>query len=166
MADTDKNTDTASGPASGTASGSASDTPESPDLADLAKRYLDLWQDHWSSLLLDPRTAESMTRFYSMVGEHMAAIMTRIADRDAGVPFAQGGGAAAEGEHEPSDDRTDDGTAGAAAAAAASAGGAQRLDEFARRLAAIEERLARLEAQRGDDGPDGGTRQTSDREAG
>jgi uncharacterized membrane protein YccC len=117
---------------------------DSEELEQLSRRYLDLWQDQWSAMVSDPKTAEAMTRFYELIGQQIKAFA-------AFVP-----GLAMPGEEiaKPEKSREDHGraasddpaTPGSTAAAAASDGSAQRVDEFARRLAAIEARLARLDA--------------------
>jgi hypothetical protein len=96
--------------------------PEPPDLANLAKRYVDLWQDQLSAMAADPELAESMARL-------LAALVPPTWLR---WPGATRDEAAAP--------------AGAAAAGAAPLDGDGGLAELARRLAAVEERLAALEA--------------------
>src|SRR5689334_8062037 len=96
--------------------------PEPPDLADLAKRYLDLWQDQLIAMAADPELAEGMARL-------LGALVPRAS------PLR--GGAFGHETTAP---------AGAAAARAAPSHGDERLAELARRLAAIEERLAAVEA--------------------
>ncbi|HXZ01743.1 MAG TPA: hypothetical protein VEI03_17240 [Stellaceae bacterium] len=94
---------------------------EPPDLASLAKRYLDLWQEQLIAMAADPDLAENLARL-------LAGLAPANWPPPFGVPVY-------------------DGTPFGAAAAAASFG--QRrdaLDEFARRLAAVEGRLAALEA--------------------
>jgi hypothetical protein len=101
---------------------------DAPEIDDLARRYLDLWQDHWAALAADPRLAEAMARLMAMGAP---ALMT------AASAFMTG--AAAGGAGEPAAPR-------APAAAAAPAGGPDGVDGLARRLALVEERLARLES--------------------
>jgi hypothetical protein len=95
-----------------------------PDLASLAKRYVDLWQDQLIAMAADPDLAGVFAR---VVGE-----LTPLA-RPPGS--ADGGGTSRP--------------AGAAAAAAASRDRSDDLDQLARRVAALEERLAALEAGAG-----------------
>jgi hypothetical protein len=115
---------------------------EPPDIDELARRYLDLWQDQWSAMMTDPNTAEAMTRFFELMREQMPGAASPFG------AFAPGAkkeredddpGASAAGQRP--------GPAGAAPPGAAPDGGAERVDELNRRLAAVEERLARLEAQ-------------------
>jgi hypothetical protein len=94
--------------------------PEKPDLAALAKRFLDLWQEQLTALAGDPELAEGMSRF-------MAALPP-------GFPFWFG-----------PDERGRRKT-GAASAGAASDERGRRVVELAARLDAVEARLARLES--------------------
>ncbi|MGH6990916.1 MAG: hypothetical protein ACREFD_12460 [Stellaceae bacterium] len=98
--------------------------PEPPDLAALAKRFLDLWQEEMTQLAADPELAHSISRFLKALPP--------------GLPFWPGFGERAEGGAGGADR--------AAAAAASSHERGQHLDEFASRLDAVEKRLARLEA--------------------
>jgi hypothetical protein len=95
---------------------------EPPDLAELAKRYVDLWQDHLMALAGDPALADSIARLF------MAAAPWSAPPGNGGERFT----AAAPG---------------AAAVAAATLERDRRMAELARRLAALEERLAALEAR-------------------
>ncbi|MGH7091551.1 MAG: hypothetical protein ACREFQ_21890 [Stellaceae bacterium] len=91
-----------------------------PDYAELAKRYVDLWQDHLMAIAGDPALAESMARLFL------------------------GGAAPAMGE------TGDGAFASAARAAAAAAASPQRergLAELARRLADLEARIGALETR-------------------
>lgn len=99
---------------------------EPPDLASLAKRYLDLWQEQLIAMAADPELADSMARLLAGLVPPGYRQWPAGAGLDAGAP-------------------------GAAAAAAASRERGDRLDDLARRLAAVEGRLAALEAgvQRG-----------------
>ena len=92
-----------------------------PDLASLAKRYVDLWQDQLIAMAADPDLAGAFAR---VVGEL--------------TPLAWPPGSA-DGRDVPAPAR-------AAAAAAASRHRSDDLDKLARRVAALEERLAALEA--------------------
>jgi hypothetical protein len=90
---------------------------DSPDLASLAKRYVDLWQDQLIALAAHPELAEGLAR--------MLAVFS------SGWPSGR--------EHDPAPPR-------AAPASATPDGGDIDLRELASRIAALEERLARLEA--------------------
>src|SRR5579883_465300 len=100
---------------------------DAPDLASLAKRYLDLWQEQLIATAADPDLAEAIARL-------LVAMMapSRVVWPDM-----------------PSHDRSAPATGAPAGTAAAATPPRQRgdgLDEFARRLAAVEERLAALES--------------------
>jgi hypothetical protein len=138
---------------------------DNPDIDELAERYLDLWQDQLSALAGDPEFAEMMTR---LMGSSAAAMPGTAAW--AAWPAALAGlvpGAAGERAGDGKDEEQAAGTAGAgtgpsgtkAAAAAPGAGGAD-LVELARRLAALEERVATLESGlgRGRGDAEGGSR--------
>jgi hypothetical protein len=106
--------------------------PEPPDLANLAKRYVDLWQDQLSAMAADPELAESMARLFAALVPPAWARWPGAARNEAAAP------------------------AGAAATGTPSHDGDGGVAEFARRLAAVEERLAALES--GAHGNGAGTR--------
>jgi hypothetical protein len=102
-----------------------------PPWEELARRYLDLWQEHYAELLSDPRWAEDAARLVEAAGTLFPAFMM--------APF-MGAGMRPGG---------DGGTAsGTAAAGAASGAGGVELARLARRVAELERRLAELEAQK------------------
>jgi hypothetical protein len=140
---------------------------DNPDIDELAERYLDLWQDQLSALADDPDFAETMTR---LMGSSAAAMPGAAAW--AAWPAALAGlvpGAAGERAGDGKDEEQAAGKAGSGpgaapagaqtAAAAPGAGGAD-LVELARRLAALEDRVAALESrpERGRGGAQGGSR--------
>jgi hypothetical protein len=98
--------------------------PEPPDLAALAKRFIDLWQEQMTALAADPELADGINRFLRAMpasmpfwpGVHERAGKDEAADRTstAGAPSHERGG---------------------------------RVDQLAARLRLVEERLARLEAE-------------------
>jgi hypothetical protein len=98
---------------------------EQPDLAALAKRFIDLWQEQMTALAGDPELAHSINRFLKAM--------------PAGMPIWPGFGE--RGDADAAD------AARAATAAAAFDERGRRLDELASRLGLVEERLARLEAK-------------------
>jgi hypothetical protein len=100
---------------------------EPPNLEALARRYLDLWQDQATALAGDAELARQVGQWLSMMQAGM-------------VNGFQASGAPGTGKSAPST------APGPAPAAAASGGGQPRLDELARRLAALERRIDRLEA--------------------
>src|SRR5215469_10123871 len=112
-----------------------------PDIEALARRYLDLWQDQATALAGDAELARQLGRWFSVMQSGMANAVQAAASSTPATGAPTGKPAA-----------------GAAAPAAASGGGELRLDELARRLAAVEERLARLEAGAGGPGKPAGRR--------
>jgi uncharacterized protein YhaN len=131
---------------------------ERADLDELARRYLDLWQDQMTALAGDREFAETMQQLMTTMG--LAA--TAAPEFWRAWPATMAGLQAAEQTQGTSDDQSREagpgaparsapgsaaGTAtGTAAPAAASDGGESGLDQLARRLAALEERIAALEA--------------------
>ena len=94
-----------------------------PDIEALARRYLDLWQDQASALAGDAELARQLGRWLTLMQSGMAhAFQTAAATTSA---------------------------PGTATPATASGGGQLGLDELARRLARLEERITRLEAGAG-----------------
>lgn len=152
--------------------GKGTGTNEAADLADLARRFQDLWQEQMAATAADPE-------FMEMVGKWMgaftaggmgpagakppampptgpaglpgpmdpAAWMAALQAAMAGVAAAGKGG---------TDERSERGAvppqAGAKAAAAASGAGDAAGDRLERRIAALEQRLERLEAAIGKPG--------------
>jgi len=113
--------------------------PADPDLAQLAKRYVELWQDYLTAAAADPETIEALARLVSGMGAAGALW--------AGGPAAWAAGAtAARRAAAPPDDGDRAAPPRAAAAAAASGERDDRLADLARRLALVEERLAALDA--------------------
>jgi hypothetical protein len=110
--------------------------PKPPDLETLARRYLDLWQDHLSGLAGDPGVAEVMARTLELMNAGSAAFATLAAQ-------------AAAGARDTAETPTGDGAGGRArtkAAAPAPRAPDPALAELARRVAVLERRLADLEA--------------------
>jgi hypothetical protein len=133
---------------------------DTPDLDELAERYLDLWQDQMSALASDPEFAEVMNRLLAS----SAAAMPDLAAAWAAWPAMMAGLGAGKRTEDGKDAEQTDGGPGAAptgrkggaraakgaprAEAAAAAPGDRRADlvELARRLAALEDRVAALES--------------------
>jgi hypothetical protein len=95
---------------------------EPPDFAELAKRYVDLWQDHLTAIAGDPALADSMARLFTGV-----------------LPWPPYAGVGGERGFAPS--------AGASAAPPSPPERDRGMAQLARRLAAAEERIAALEAR-------------------
>jgi hypothetical protein len=112
---------------------------ESPDLAALARRYVDLWQDQLTAMAADPALAESTARLLQALVPAGWPPQQRSQDNDASIFSAPG--SAAPGFSKPGFSKT-----GPKAAGAASGQRDRRVDELTRRLAAVEKRLAALEA--------------------
>jgi len=138
---------------------------DTPDIDELAKRYLDLWQDQLSALAGDPEFAEVMTRLMGSSATAMpgaaawaawpaalAGLVPGAVGKQAGNDKDQGQAGGAEGTAETAGKAGKAGSracarpSGAKAAAAASGDGGADLVEFARRLAALEERVVVLES--------------------
>lgn len=116
---------------------------EPPDLAQLAKRYLDLWESQLTAFGSDPALLDQVARTVAAMGATLVA-----ASGGMNEPPAEN---EAPGKNEDGHGRTrsrkqDAATARSPAPAAAPADGAARLDQLARQLADLERRLAGVEA--------------------
>jgi len=150
---------------------------DTPDLDELAERYLDLWQDQMSALASDPEFAEVMNRLMASSAAAMPDVAAAWAAWPAMMAALVPGAAAGRTENGKGAQQADGGggpaeaggKAGARAAkrparaeAAAAAPGDRSADlvEFARRLAALEARVAALESGpgKGRGGARGGSR--------
>jgi hypothetical protein len=107
---------------------------ESPDLAALARRYVDLWQDQLTAMAADPALAESTARLLQALVPAGWPPQQRPQDDDASIFSAPGSSSPGFSK------------AGSKAAGAAPGQRDRRVDELTRRLAALEKRLAALEA--------------------
>ena len=117
---------------------------EEADLRDLARRYLDLWQDQMSVLAADEDFAEALNRFLEamgLTGAKAADFLTLAGGRERG---GEDGGQASGGRHGQM--RRE---AGTAPIAAASDHGGPDLAELESRIAALDSRLAALEERPG-----------------
>jgi uncharacterized protein YceH (UPF0502 family) len=101
-----------------------SESPGTNDFERLARRYLDLWQSQLSGLATDQALTEQIARLFAAANAQMAAVLQAH----------QGASHAAT-------------ASGTAPAAAASQHGADDLGELRKRLAALETRVAELEAR-------------------
>ncbi|EME67628.1 hypothetical protein H261_22533 [Paramagnetospirillum caucaseum] len=124
-----------------------SDAP--PDFQALARRYLDLWQEQVAAVAADPALAEAVARGVAMMTQSAAAVAQAT-----GLKVNQPDGGAKEHE------RREQPGAPHGAASPGPAPHDPRLDpdEFARRLAALEGRVAALEAALGGGGAGAGAK--------
>ena len=131
---------------------------ERADLDELARRYLDLWQDQMTALAGDKEFAETVQRLMTTMGlaataapEFWRAWPATMAGLQA-TEQTQGASDVQSRETGPrAPTRSAEGSAAGTAArtaapVAASDGGEPGLDQLARRLAALEQRIAALEA--------------------
>jgi hypothetical protein len=127
---------------------------DTPDFAALAREYLDLWEDQLAAMAADPTLARQSARFFETMGGAEAAAnpmanpmataqMAAMAQQFMTLAGLAAGGNTSDG---PTTSTPPNPAPGAAPAAAASGDGAQQLAELTGRLAALEERLDRLEA--------------------
>jgi 16S rRNA G527 N7-methylase RsmG len=119
---------------------------EQADLDELARRYLDLWQDQMTALAGDREFTEALQQLMTTMG--MAGEMATAAAPQ--FQRAWWGMMTGQQPSQQTEASADDGTGGRApgapAAAAAPDGGGLDLDQLARRLATLEQRIAALEA--------------------
>jgi len=149
---------------------------ETPDLDELAERYLDLWQDQMSALANDPEFAEVMNRLLASSAAAMPDMAAAWAAWPAMMAGLAAGGRTKDGESTEQtgtgpggsppggegDARAAEGPSGAEAAAVAPGHRGADLVELARRLAALEDRVAALESRtgKGRRGARGGSRKS------
>lgn len=142
---------------------------EQADLDELARRYLDLWQDQMTALAGDTEFAEALQQLMATMGQAAPAAWSAWPAMMAGLTPGQQMGQSADGQTRngakgaKSQGAKSQGTksqahtqdrgsaqnptaAGSAAAAATPGGGVPDLDVFTRRLTALEKRVASLEA--------------------
>tara|TARA_R110002124_G_scaffold80789_1_gene213631 strand:+ start:51705 stop:52250 length:546 start_codon:yes stop_codon:yes gene_type:complete len=131
---------------------------DQPDLDQLAKQYLDLWQDHMQSMAADPKVTETMSQMTQMMtgsATAFAALAQQAINAGKQPPTPSTSGPSTEPPtHEPSDDgpgATTPAPDGPGTPAPGAAHGGADLDmaELARRLDGIERRLAALESGTG-----------------
>ncbi|MGE5504925.1 MAG: hypothetical protein ACM31L_10925 [Actinomycetota bacterium] len=115
-----------------------------PDLDQLARRYLDLWQDQVAAMATDPALAEAVARGIAMMSQGTSALVqaTQAAATAAQAKAGTDEPAAPGSDHSPDPQRSQ----AAAAAPDRPRDDAGRLEG---RLAALEERVAALEAALG-----------------
>ena len=122
---------------------------DTPDMENLARRFLDLWQDQLAAMASDPEAAESLNRLMALAGPPGAAFATAYGQNIPGESPAHDGRAQTDSAPAP----------GATAAAPASGDGDGNLGELLRRLGDVEKRLAELESGPGETG--GGAKRKS-----
>src|SRR4051812_12979149 len=110
---------------------------EPPSLESLARRYLDLWQDQWAALAVDPEVADNYARLFQIIGQGAAAM----------APFTVFGMASAYQRSQFNDPYAShtagypaaEASPGAASARPPHGGDAGDAVELARRIALLEE---------------------------
>lgn len=105
--------------------------PDTPDMEDLARRYLDLWQENLNALAHDQDAAKVMAQTMAMMSSGAQAFASAAQSAAA---------AGSDHDHDPTSER---------AAPAAPVDGDPGLDvaELHRRLAALEGRVTALESE-------------------
>jgi hypothetical protein len=106
---------------------------DAPDLEQLARRYMDLWQDQMAAMVNDPKLADSMAQAYRLVTTSAAAITQAT-----GIKTRSGEAHESDKDNAPS--------TGTAPPAVPSGVPGDDASVLARRVAELEERVARLEA--------------------
>ena len=119
---------------------------DTPDLENLARRFLDLWQDQLAAMASDPEAAESLNRLMALAGPARATFATAYGQNRPGGPPAHDGRAQTDSAPETAP------APGTEAAAPAPGDGDGNVDEFLRRLGDVEKRLAELESRLGETG--------------
>jgi hypothetical protein len=129
-----------------------------PDLDKLARTYLDLWQDQLTGIAGDAELAETLARTLELMNAGAQAFAGQFngqfdTRKDGTSPEADDSNSKSAAPSAP-------GAPGTKAPAPSPRPAESDLDEFARRLAGIEQRLARLEAkpQKPGGGPEKKTR--------
>jgi hypothetical protein len=130
---------------------------DTPDFAALAREYLDLWQDQLTAMAADPALAAQSARFFEAMGQaetaagpQATAQMAAMAQQFMTLAGLATGGKADDGAAQRATPEPARGPSrGAAPPAAAPDDSHQQLAELASRLAALEERLDRMETGSG-----------------
>ena len=112
-----------------------------PDLENLARRFLDLWQDQLAAMASDPEAAESLNRLMALAGPAGAAFATTYGQTKPGESPAHDGHAQT--------DPAPEAAPGTKTAASAPGDGDGHMDELLRRLGDVEKQLAELESRPG-----------------
>lgn len=113
-----------------------------PEMAELARRYLDLWQEEFAAIASDPASSEALGRWFASFGQQWA---------DPAAWVAAFGGMNLDADKQ--DDRSStDATARTPSAGSASGDGAGDVARLTERVAALERQMADLAV----DSPAGG----------
>ncbi|MBL6932765.1 MAG: hypothetical protein ISR45_07435 [Rhodospirillales bacterium] len=117
---------------------------EKHDLDELARQYLDLWQEHLSDMAGDGEMAEAVAKSIELMNGSAAAFARMMTDT---------------ASKEPRDSNNDDGlssaitqSSGTTAPGPPSGNPDDVLDQFSRRIAQLEQRIAKLESAAGASG--------------
>jgi len=111
---------------------------EPPDMAELARRYLDLWQEEMSAMASDPMASDEFGRWFSSIGQQAMNPNAWLASINAmSASFTQTPATAAHND-EPHPSKT---KAGAAPPGDASGGSTGDVAGLADRIAALERQL-------------------------
>jgi hypothetical protein len=113
-----------------------------PEIDELAKRYLDLWQEHLSGMAADPEWGATMTRLF--------AAFNSLAKRPGGVPTGLGLSSTELGDNTGDADQSNT-SKGPAPAVHTPADSGPDIRELEHRIAVLEERLAQLANTGGED---------------
>lgn len=135
-----------------------------PALEELARRYLDLWQDQWSALAADPAMADMVARSFAMMGPAAAGfagfanmlananLFAATGHQGAGHQGATHQGTTGYG-HNPSTVPWPSAAPWATAFTAAPANSSDNMAELRDRLSSMEQRLADLASHLGHTSP-------------
>ena len=110
---------------------------DTPNPEDLARLYLEFWQQPLAGLTRDPQVAESIARMFDLMTAGAASFAKIVAGQAAGAEGPGAPGGAGRQNQRPD--------AAPAAHPKASAAIDARLDQIARRVAELERRVAGLE---------------------
>ncbi len=115
---------------------------DQPDLAALAREYLDLWEDQLTAMATDPDMARQSARFFDALSAFGAQTNPLVSANLAAMLRTP-----TESRDEPDDATSSED--GAQTAPASSDDRDERLDQLTRRVADLEKRIAELEAGAG-----------------
>lgn len=116
------------------------DKAQPQDLDDLARRYLDLWQEQLGALASNSEAADLMARTIALMNAGAANFAAMAAPGGPGNDGEKHDATAATGDSNPGNGE------GAQAPGAAHGGADTNLDELHERVARLERRIAELEA--------------------